>query len=966
VRIKKRSFAGLCAGAWVAACGLQAGATPVAVTNASFETAGDPPLGWTAGATLYNCQTNYVLATTAGTTYLRLAGNYGNFSSSQQTGHVVQNAGEVITLTVNIGEWLGFQQQTAPYYVGLVNIQLNGTTVASNTAATTTQTAWSGFGQATTTYTTTVADVGKTLGIMLGGPVYQAAMTPLPNNANEYWKTFDNGQLDVTAPAISTLVSDDFSGNGLSPQWFFLDGDAAGSSWNLATDSTAPLSGNVLTTAKATTQAVQQWDATTLANVGDFIQYSFTTRTTSAQSSGSFSTAIFDTTTCLNGSEFGYSSYPLAASNGYQYTQAYGASTPSMQRLTNNSASALATASSGATIGNSSGHTVVVRLTRQSSGISAVFSVDGVATTTTDSSPSSYVFNSIRVDAGGKPAEIDNVSVISNVPSTTFHFSLPHAYSTSAGVYDSTGNLVRTLWKKKAFPSGSYNLSWNDTDDSGAVLPSGNYSVKLLYHHMAYTWEGVIGNTSSAFTGYNVWRALVGPTDLAIDSAGNAVTTVGYNEGQPGVKRWSSSDPQTPNDALAADQNTSWNFVATDGTSYYVANTGSGWDGNNNTFVVRYNVSDNSTATFSQGTSVSTTGGSSYASAIDVSTEVGSPPTFDRSFITVHAASGLAVQQSGNLLAVSHQGQNQVRLFNKTTGLAVSTLSVTSPGQVAFAPSGDLWVLSGTTVVRYTNLSSTPTVATTISGFSAPLAVAVNPSNSDIVLVADGGASQQVKCYNASGMSQWTLGQSGGYANGVNVTTGKFLFLCYDNNYAPNIGNGVPLTYLAFQGDGSFWVGDPGNCRMLHFSSGRSYQGQVAYLPDRQNMTADPNNPARVFSGYLEFQVDYTKPLLPGDPDTTLGGNGSWQLVRNWAVIFYSRLRSTSVCGWRLQCGVLWGLSHLGRECQRSADDKLSRFDDEVSAGEVSESIPLVSRCGHRRHGIRPWPFPHSTGCPRL
>ena len=44
--------------------------------------------------------------------------------------------------------------------------------------------------------------------------------------------------------------------------------------------------------------------------------------------------------------------------------------------------------------------------------------------------------------------------------------------------------------------------------------------------------------------------------------------------------------------------------------------------------------------------------------------------------------------------------------------------------------------------------------------------------------------------------------------------------------------------------------------------------------------------PTRVFSGLLEYDVSYDPsiPLSPGDPDPSLGGNGSWKLVRNWAI----------------------------------------------------------------------------------
>ena len=41
------------------------------------------------------------------------------------------------------------------------------------------------------------------------------------------------------------------------------------------------------------------------------------------------------------------------------------------------------------------------------------------------------------------------------------------------------------------------------------------------------------------------------------------------------------------------------------------------------------------------------------------------------------------------------------------------------------------------------------------------------------------------------------------------------------------------------------------------------------------SVAVDQNNPNRVFCNYLEFAVDYSKPLLPN--------NGSWTLVKNWA-----------------------------------------------------------------------------------
>lgn len=68
--------------------------------------------------------------------------------------------------------------------------------------------------------------------------------------------------------------------------------------------------------------------------------------------------------------------------------------------------------------------------------------------------------------------------------------------------------------------------------------------------------------------------------------------------------------------------------------------------------------------------------------------------------------------------------------------------------------------------------------------------------------------------------------------------------------------------------DGSFWVADAGNSRILHYTSAGVYINQIAYIPMNYNCSVDRNNPTRVFAGYLEYKVTY--PSL------------SWELVNNW------------------------------------------------------------------------------------
>ncbi len=468
----------------------------------------------------------------------------------------------------------------------------------------------------------------------------------------------------------------------------------------------------------------------------------------------------------------------------------------------------------------------------------------------------------------------------------TFNFTLPTSATTSAGVYDGNQHLVKTLWRKVAYAAGAQSAAWDGTKDDGTAAPTGRYTVKVLYHNVNYVWEGVIGNTDTSFTsvktgGDMVWHGDDPIHDIAINGA-NLFFAMGYAEGDANASRATTSTPNTPKQMVfhdnISDAAVQFVFAATDGTWTYFANANDGF--NNASCIIAYKVSDNSEATFTNA-GVSFQGmswGSVYTSVIDL-TPAGTGNT------SVNPPTGLAVQQTGSILAVAHGGANEVRFFDKRGGQQLGSIAITNPGKIAFHPTtGDLWVISGTTVVRYTaaqvagvtTTGATLTAAATISGLNSPQAVAVDPrSGVDLVLVTDGGTSQQIKGYTSSGAvgSGWStpLGAAGGYnsTNGNNVTTSKFWF-------------GAP-GYIAIQSDGSFWVDDLKNKRSLHFSSARSYLEQIAYLPRNYVQTTDPNTPTRIIAeNWLEYQVDYTKTLSPGDPGAA-GGNNSWKLVRNWS-----------------------------------------------------------------------------------
>ena len=102
----------------------------------------------------------------------------------------------------------------------------------------------------------------------------------------------------------------------------------------------------------------------------------------------------------------------------------------------------------------------------------------------------------------------------------------------------------------------------------------------------------------------------------------------------------------------------------------------------------------------------------------------------------------------------------------------------------------------------------------------------------------------------------------GGYqSNSAAVTNDKFWFNDGENDEG----------FICFAPDGSFWLGDGGNNRAIHFSPGRGFIEQIMYQPHSYMASVDKNNPSRIFNQFEEFQVDYTKPLSQG-----------WTLVSNW------------------------------------------------------------------------------------
>jgi hypothetical protein len=455
---------------------------------------------------------------------------------------------------------------------------------------------------------------------------------------------------------------------------------------------------------------------------------------------------------------------------------------------------------------------------------------------------------------------------------------LAAAATTSAGIFDAQGRLVRTLWSGRPLPAGSVHMVWDGRNDDGVpVAAAEGHEARLLSHNIRHEWEGVIGNTSSAAPGTHIHRAFGPIHDMAIDARGNAFYVVGYNENQAGLHRFDVRDIRQQIPLGREDFRRIFRYAATDGELAYFANIGQVAPQDSvfrapDTFVVAFRVADGSGYVFPAGKPRAAD--FQWESGIDYELQ-----QRERQGRFADAPAGLAVQRRGNLLFVAHRGANQVRMFDKKTGHLVGTVAIDSPGDMDITPDDSFWVIcriDGTTAVaRFSQQAGTWSMDRQIVAADIePVALGVSPVDGTVA-VAD-ARSEQLRGFDDSGRPIWVFGRAGGYRQG-------------GPEVAPDrLGISAGPTYVAFQADGSFWVGDPVNQRNLHFSTARVFIEQIQYLSHSYVATVDAARPTRVFCGFLEFEVDYGKPLRQ-----------SWRLLRNWSVGLDARYQPEFCAGLR-------------------------------------------------------------------
>lgn len=490
-----------------------------------------------------------------------------------------------------------------------------------------------------------------------------------------------------------------------------------------------------------------------------------------------------------------------------------------------------------------------------------------------------------------------DIGAFEQAPPRSASFTLSGNANASAGVYTMASStdsnyseLVRTLFSDVRLASGVTTVYWNGLDDLDRPLASSTYKIKLLTSNVVYTWDGVVGNSSTQISsllgpfsggphqGENMMKSMVIATTTAI-------YTSGYNEGYLGLNTFDTSNPQLLTKNYGGGYPIYANDLATDGTALYTIDTdytnGTGSDCK----LQKYNMTTGSGTSTVSYTSFQ---GVDYTAASGNSSNGGGQV----GYVLLHRGGGsisncqhgdlssdkyITVQSAGseNLVLVSLHDDNAVYRFDKTTGNTASagaSFTVPAPGDMFATGTDALWVVSSSTSVRYyTGLSNaTPTLTNTISGFTNATAVAQYGST---LLVGDSGTDQVIAyTVDSSGSSTllWKFGKSGGYSNGPSipvVTDGV------DNDF--KFSN---IAYIAFQPDGTFWVGDTEIRRSLHFDLSKNLLDTIAYGSVVYQTTANMSDPTQYFARFLQYKITYGNALNPTSTTTPSG----WQYDKYW------------------------------------------------------------------------------------
>jgi hypothetical protein len=329
----------------------------------------------------------------------------------------------------------------------------------------------------------------------------------------------------------------------------------------------------------------------------------------------------------------------------------------------------------------------------------------------------------------------------------------------------------------------------------------------------SYSWKGNIGNTGDSSWGTYKFKGLRAPTSLA-ELNGFLYVTTGFTEGNGPIFKTLLSNPKI---------------------KYEVGRSPNGYD---KMLEGTWGVSDG-TKYYMVGFDpfgYTANGGTGYTSKIDCAIVA-----YDINDNLVNFSAGTSFS-------------NSLQDIPYSSGIVVTRNDSTQKPKRLEVDANYLYVYTKDSVKRFNKITGARVSA---SAYTAPAGV--------------------ISTYTRNGVTI-TMTASSIVYNGVTLATAYNSPAINNYKYVPrdfNFHKYQGCVYIAT--DGTFWVIDAGNGRILHYNNAGVYINQVAYVPMNYNCSVDRNDPTRLFAGFLEYKITYP--------------NLTWELVNNWSYNINSNYR---------------------------------------------------------------------------
>ena len=440
-----------------------------------------------------------------------------------------------------------------------------------------------------------------------------------------------------------------------------------------------------------------------------------------------------------------------------------------------------------------------------------------------------------HTEGGGETRPIIGIPVTFNQPQTGY---------TTLVIEDAAGVRVRNLVAETLFPAGANTLIWDGYDDDGQLVEPGDYRVRGLRHDGLRLYYEFSFNSA----GNPAWSTKDRSGAWMADHSLPAAAVFLRN----GLSPYGNGQPQVMLGGIVAECGDPTIFAGETGQKLY-GNHYFGWDGcaaaacdiaaQGQPDIFIYLLMGYRTNTLRlRGIRRNGTG----VEIADIQTQGEMPRE--------PANIGLSLAVRNGLAAISVPVDNEIVFIDLQTKLKIGSIPLSSPRGLCFNAAGQLFAISGTTIVRLDLgmeagvpfVQQTQTVVA--SSLEAPYALTLDASGN--LYVTDKGNSHQVKVFSANGALLRTIGNPGGLQVGH-----------YDENRMQNPEG------LALDSRGQLWVCEydawPKRVSVWDAATGKLVKGLYGPPHYGGGGTIDPDDPTRLFfaqyGNLTQWRLDWSK-----------------------------------------------------------------------------------------------------------